>query len=173
MKTMMRRRMIRLMLILTALGALGQQGVFAQRHMEYLNRGLVAVTKSDQVFLSWRIFATDTGQVAFNLYRNDSRVNPGPITGISNYLDPSGSAQDIYTLETLADTVSEWYGPVTVWAQNYLQVPMQTPDGYSPNDASVADLDGDGEMEIIVKMEGSTRDNSQSGYTDPVYLHAY
>lgn len=169
----MRRRMIRLMLIMAAMIMLGQQRVLGQRHMEYLNRGLVAVAKSDQVFLSWRIFATDTGQVAFNLYRNDSLVNSGPITGISNYLDPDGTTQSIYALETVIDTVSEWYGPVTVWGQNYMQIPMQTPDGYSPNDASVADLDGDGEMEIIVKMEGSTRDNSQSGYTDPVYLHAY
>lgn len=152
---------------------LGTQMLRAQRHMEYLNRGLVAVAKPGQVFLSWRIFAADTGQVSFNLYRNDSLVNPEPITGISNYTDTAGSVRGIYTLETLRDTLSERSGPVTVWTTNYLQIPLETPQGYSPNDASVADLDGDGEMEIIVKMEGSTRDNSQSGYTDPVYLHAY
>jgi rhamnogalacturonan endolyase len=148
--------------------------VSGQRHMEYLTRGLVAVKRSGGVFVSWRIFATDTARVEFNLYRNDTLVNQDPITGVSNYLDTAGTSGSFYYLETITDSITrEVSDPVTVWAQNYLQIPLQTPGGYSPNDASVADLDGDGEFEIIVKMEGSTRDNSQSGYTDPVYLHAY
>ena len=44
----------------------------------------------------------------------------------------------------------------------------------SPNDTSVGDLDGDGEYELIVKWDPSnSKDNSQSGYTGPVYLDAY
>ena len=172
-RMMMRRNLIRFMMAIVTLGILGHGELKAQRHMEYLNRGLVAVAQTDQVFLSWRIFATDTGQVAFNLYRNDTLVNPEPITGISNYVDTEGTALSIYALETLVDTTTTMFGPVTVWGQNYLQIPLQTPAGYTPNDASVADLDGDGELEIILKMEGSTRDNSQSGMTDPVFLHAY
>lgn len=148
--------------------------VKAQRNMEYLNRGLVAVTRSGDVFLSWRIFAADTGQVEFNLYRNDSLVNQAPITGKSNYIDTLGTTADVYHLEVTdngADPVAS--APVTVWKSPYLTVPLQTPSGYTPNDASVADLDGDGELDLVVKMEGATRDNSQSGITDPVYLHAY
>jgi rhamnogalacturonan endolyase len=173
MKKMIRGNKGLLKVVIIAVSLLGSGGVFGQRNMEYLNRGLVAVAVQDGVFLSWRIFALDTGTVGFNLYRNDTLVNPEPITGISNYVDPEGSSGSIYTLETKTDTVAEVYGPVSVWGQNYLQIPLQTPSGYTPNDASVADLDGDGELEIIVKMEGSTRDNSQSGYTDPVFLHAY
>nr|GEZ34451.1 hypothetical protein [Tanacetum cinerariifolium] len=53
-----------------------------------------------------------------------------------------------------------------------------TPDGvaytYSANDASVGDVDGDGEYEIILKWDPSnSKDNSQSGYTGNVYLDAY
>lgn len=65
-----------------------------------------------------------------------------------------------------------------------MDVPIQipaggtTPDGvsytYSANDASVGDLDGDGEYEIVLKWDPSnSKDNSQSGYTGNVYLDAY
>ena len=37
-------------------------------------------------------------------------------------------------------------------AQPYLSVPIQTPQGYHANDSSAADLDGDGEYEIVVHM---------------------
>ena len=50
---------------------------------------------------------------------------------------------------------------------------MQTPIGYIAGDASLADLDGDGQYEIIVHMTGRGRDNSQSGFTDEPILHAY
>jgi rhamnogalacturonan endolyase len=148
---------------------------FGQRHMESLTRGLVAVKSFDNIFLSWRMFATDTDSVRFNLYRNDTLVNPSPVEGISNYVDSSGTVNCIYYLETIYDiATTEISTPVTVWHEQYKSIPLQSPgEEYYPNDASVADLDGDGEMEIIVKMEGAARDNSQSGDTDPVFLHAY
>ena len=45
---------------------------------------------------------------------------------------------------------------------------------YRANDASAADLDGDGQYEIILKWDPSnSKDNSQSGYTGEVYVDAY
>ncbi len=44
---------------------------------------------------------------------------------------------------------------------------------YYANDTYVGDVDGDGVYEIIVKWHGFSRDNSQSGYTSPVYLDCY
>ncbi|MBN2613390.1 MAG: hypothetical protein JXB00_17685 [Bacteroidales bacterium] len=45
---------------------------------------------------------------------------------------------------------------------------------YSPNDASFADLDGDGEMEIVIHRVGANaHDNAQDGYTDSPVLQAY
>ena len=45
---------------------------------------------------------------------------------------------------------------------------------YSPNDASVADLDGDGQYEIVLKWDPSnSRDNAQDGYTGNVIFDAY
>ena len=61
-----------------------------------------------------------------------------------------------------------------------LQIPAGgvTPAGesytYSANDTSAADLDGDGNYELIVKWDPSnSKDNSQAGYTGNVYLDAY
>jgi len=45
---------------------------------------------------------------------------------------------------------------------------------YSANDCSVADVDGDGQWEIILKWEPSNaRDNSHDGYTGPTLLDCY
>lgn len=45
---------------------------------------------------------------------------------------------------------------------------------YSASDASVADLDGDGQMEIVLKWDpNNSKDNSHSGFTSPVFIDAY
>ena len=45
---------------------------------------------------------------------------------------------------------------------------------YSANDATVADVDGDGQYEIILKWDPSNaRDNSHDGYTGPTLLDCY
>jgi len=45
---------------------------------------------------------------------------------------------------------------------------------YAPGDASVADLDGDGQYEIVLKWDPSNaRDNAQDGYTADVIIDAY
>lgn len=45
---------------------------------------------------------------------------------------------------------------------------------YSPNDASIGDVDGDGEYEIILKWDPSnSRDNSHDGYTGEVLIDCY
>jgi rhamnogalacturonan endolyase len=58
-------------------------------------------------------------------------------------------------------------------AQPYHAIPLQTPAGYSPNDASLGDLDGDGRYEIVLHQAGVSKDNSQPGVTDTPILQAY
>jgi rhamnogalacturonan endolyase len=55
----------------------------------------------------------------------------------------------------------------------YLSIPLQLPQGYSANDGSVGDSDGDGEYEIVLHASGVGKDNSQKGITDPPVLQAY
>jgi len=155
------------------------------RQMEALDRGLVAVKVSNGVFLSWRLFGTDPANIAFNLYRNGTKINSSPITGATNYVDTGGTNSSVFTVRPVINDVE---GPVSppaaVWAQNYLTVPLQRPAGgttptgesytYSPNDASVGDLDGDGRYEIVLKWDPSnSKDNAHDGYTGPVIIDAY
>jgi hypothetical protein len=58
---------------------------------------------------------------------------------------------------------------------NAAQTPLRkVPVTYSANDASVADVDGDGQYEIILKWDPSNaHDNSQVGLTSPVYMDCY
>jgi rhamnogalacturonan endolyase len=63
--------------------------------------------------------------------------------------------------------------PVNAWEKNYLEIPIQTIENYRPGDASVGDLDGDGEYEIVLHQVSRGRDNSFSGITGTPILDAY
>jgi hypothetical protein len=150
--------------------------VFAQRQVEQLGRGLVAVNVADGVFLSWRMFATDARDDGFNLYRDGQKINSTPITGATNYTDSQGTTSSTYTVHPVVDGVEQSVGgSASVWDSQVLTVNLQRPSTtHQPNDCSIGDLDGDGEYEIIVKWyPDNAKDNSQSGYTDNTYLDAY
>ncbi|OAA28221.1 hypothetical protein UG55_1006194 [Frankia sp. EI5c] len=155
------------------------------KQMEKLNRGLVSVRSGSGNFVSWRLLGTDPAGVGFNLYRGGTKVNPSVITGATNFFDSGAAAGSTYTVRPVLGGVE--YAATESALQlpaGYLDVPLQippggtTPDGvaytYSANDASVGDVDGDGQYEIFVKWDPSnSKDNSQSGYTGNVYVDAY
>ena len=58
----------------------------AQRMMENLSRGLVAVKTTGGVYLSWRLLGQEWCDVTYNVYRNGVRVNNKPLV-TSNYQD--------------------------------------------------------------------------------------
>lgn len=166
---------------------------------EILNRGGVALSTTNGIFISWRYLSTDTKEASFDLYRDGVKINNNPISTVTNYLDPSGNTTSKYVIRTLAGSeVTESTAEITVWENPYLRIPLQRPeegitppytvtndkkvesypDGqsytYTPNDCSVGDVDGDGEYEIIVKWDPSNaRDNSHGGFTGNVYLDCY
>ena len=161
--------------------------------MERLTRGVVAVKVSGGVYVGWRMFGfeydKDTpANVAYAVYRDGAKV--ATVTDSTNYLDASGTASSKYTVRVvLGGTEGADSETASVWAQNYLRVPLKVPAGgmtpsscetaneaytYSANDASVGDVDGDGQYEIILKWDPSNaHDNSQAGCTGNVYLDAY
>ncbi|MBW4080606.1 GDSL-type esterase/lipase family protein [Paenibacillus sp. S150] len=154
------------------------------RQAEYLNRGLVAVLTGNGVFLSWRYLNTDTNDIAFNVYKNGYKVNSAPISDSTNYVDATGADSSRYQISTVIGGKEEMQPETaSVWHNDYLPVPLNKPadgrtkDGgtysYYAGDASVADLDGDGNYEIVFLWSPSnSKDNSQAGYTGNVYIDA-
>lgn len=158
--------------------------IFAQRQMEYLNRGVVAVPDGKgNIFISWRLLVTDIDNVSFNVYRMANnykavKLNVMPLTAFTHFTDKMIDSTKAYTyyvtplVKGKEITASEKF-TVPALAKMYLSVPLRTPEGYTANDASVGDLDGDGEYEIIIHLTGRARDNSQAGITDPPIFQAY
>jgi rhamnogalacturonan endolyase len=169
----------------------------AQRLMENLGRGVIALRQDDKtVFVSWRVLGTDADALAFNLYRatNDGapvKLNAAPITGATNFVDTQSDATRAQTYFVRAVSEGRELEPgarftvaANAPARNYLSIPLEkpangtTPDGagygYVANDCSAADLDGDGEYEIILKWDPTNaKDNAFHGHTGNVFLDAY
>lgn len=156
----------------------------AQRLMENLDRGVVAVRNLDgKTFVSWRLLGTEPNDLAFNLYRTvgsgkAEKLNKQPIKKTTNFLDDltdTASPRTYFVKAIIKGKEDKESKSFTLKPGSvpYLSIPLQTPAGYSANDASAADLDGDGEYEIVIHMAGRGRDNSQKGITDPPIFHAY
>jgi len=156
------------------------------RVMEDLDRGVVAIRKGGSgVYVGWRMLGTEPESVGYNLHRDSTKINTSPITNSCNFLDPVGGTGSTYRVAAVVDgTEHPLSSPVGVWGDTFFDVALNRPAGgttpdavsytYSPHDASVGDLDGDGQYEIVVKWRPSNwKDNSQSGYTGNVYLDAY
>ncbi|MBQ8059679.1 MAG: rhamnogalacturonan lyase [Prevotella sp.] len=157
----------------------------AQTYVERLSRGVVAVPAAEKGnFVSWRFLSTDKPGTTFNLMRDGDVIASG-LANVTNFTDRNGTKDSRYAVQTLVNgTVQETSDEIQAWAQPYLSVPLirpldQTmPDGktctYTPNDCSTADMDGDGDYEIILKWDPSnSHDNSHSGYTGEVFLDCY
>ncbi len=161
--------------------------------VEKLDRGLISVHTGDGNFVNWRLLVDDAPGTAFNLYRDGVLVTS---TSVTNFRDKGASATAGYTVRPVLNGVEQVTvaaekpalrlaadNPVGITAST-MDVPIQippsgtTPTGesysYVANDASVGDLDGDGQLDIVLKWDPSNaKDNSQSGYTGNVFVDAY
>ena len=154
----------------------------AQRQMENLTRGIVAVKRGEgAVYVGWRLFGTDPEKLAFNLYRVSGggtpvKTNEQPITGATNFIDHVADINqplEYFVRPVLDGKELAPSKPAPAWDKNYLEIPIQSIAGYRPGDASVADLNGDGEYEIVLHQASNPKDNSFAGVTGTPVLDAY
>lgn len=158
----------------------------AQRQMENLNRGVVAVKKSTtQIYVSWRLFGNDPAGIAFNLYRSTnsgtaSKINGSiPLTATTDYTDtPASLTTTTYSYFVRpviggveqANSEAATVTATTSGAKQFLSVPLRTDTGpsgpYDVKFAWVGDLDGDGDYDYVVDRLSTLGENEQ-------FLEAY
>lgn len=162
---------------------------FSQMQREKLGRGFIALRASRVVaFLTWRYLSDDSSNISFRIYHGDRLLRTTEKTSarvlIGRYTeDVTFRLVPVVDGEEQLDKVAEYTLPANSPIDGYIEIPLTTiPDStmqsgsvsYSPNDASVGDVDGDGQFEIILKWDPSnSKDNSHSGYTGYVYLDCY
>lgn len=169
-------------------------GAQAQRQMEFLDRGLIALPTGEGVYLGWRILGTDSPDTQFILYAKDQDQEKERFlikTGLNNFIDKAAKdvshtyylVQAVGDQEKMLDSINFTPSARGEVLKNYLSVPIEIPEdgtiegesfSYSANDASVGDLNGDGQYEIILKWQPSNAKNPpQTGFTGNQILDAY
>ena len=175
---------------------------------------MVAIRSSDsKVAVSWRYLQSDPENVAFNIYRNGTKINAKPLSETTFFEDNySGNQQTEYEVRAVVkgkELVSknikgnkakslgqkQDFEEVKIASNGkfvlpanapsgYINIPLNKPaDGITPaghtysytaNDASIGDVDGDGNYEIILKWDPTnSHDNAHDGYTGNVIFDCY
>lgn len=145
----------------------------AQHKMERLGRGTVAVPITGGVMVNWRITGPEyASKATYNLYRGATKIASG--LEVSNYTDAAGTGEG-YSVAAVIGGVEQGRSPaVAPLAKQFFTIPVRAINGsyaaYEINDASVGDLDGDGEYEIVIKRLSIDDTPAATTYH---YLEAY
>ncbi len=159
---------------------------FSKLKREHLGRGVIAIRENPStVAVSWRYLSSDPMDESFDIYRNGEKVNKYPIRNATFFQDIyKGTESVLYTVKAIQSKTESNYQLPSDAPAGYLNIPLNRPENgttpagqsyfYAPNDASIGDVDGDGEYEIILKWDPSNaHDNSHDGYTGEVYFDCY
>ncbi len=181
-----------LLLLLTVGATVGSASAqsnydFTKMQREKLNRGVVAVRENPgKVAVSWRYLSSDPKDQAFDIYRDGKKINSKPVTKSTFFTDNyTGTAPASYVVKPLKGDKSE--GSYTLPAnapEGYINIPLNVPERgvdvwgkeytYVANDASIGDVDGDGQYEIFLKWDPTnSHDNAHDGMTGPTYIDCY
>jgi autotransporter-associated beta strand protein len=164
------------------------ESLHAQRQMETLGRGLVAMRPdATRVYVGWRVLGDDPSDIGFNVYRSIGgaaavKLNASVLTSSTNYLDtpPSNaftSTTTYHVVPVINGVEQTASSPVTLSVtsyQTFLRLQLATP---YPNPAApttpydvkfcwVGDFDGDGEYDFLVDRVPTAASLNQ-------YLEAY
>jgi rhamnogalacturonan endolyase len=167
----------------SSIGGGGGSTVSGRREMESLDRGVVAFNQgSGKVYVGWRMFGTDPGTIAFNLYRStggaaEIKLNTAPITATTDYAD-SGvdlTKSNAYFVKAVIGGAEQaasaaYTLPANTPAQQFISIPLRD-GGLNYAQANVGDLDGDGQYELVVKWSESANVDPGSHTTATAIVH--
>ncbi len=154
----------------------------AQRKTDNLDRGLVVVQtgssgSSTTNLLTWRRLANEYFDVTYNVYKDGTKVASNLTT--TSY-SVSGNSSNQYQVAAVVKGVEQTKcTAVKAWPQYVYKYDVRCPTGYldivlsnvydrngndvtshyQNNDAEFADLDGDGQLEMIIKRINTTDDD--------------
>ena len=137
--------------------------------------------------ISWRLLKTDPSNVAFDIYKSvdgetEVKLNEEPISNTTSWVDADidVSKTNVYrvTLANQAETLCDYTFTSEMAEKFYheIRLNMNVPDAsitYSPDDIQLGDLDGDGELEIVVKREPYDGANQGGWNNGSTLLEAY
>lgn len=149
-------------------------------------RALVAMPSQSQgIYLSWRMLPTDDNSTIYDVLRNGAVV--ATVSNATSYNDAEGCARDSYSVVVKRNgSEIETTKAVSPWDNIYKTLKTDRPAGgttpsgekysYFPSDCEVADADGDGEYELLLKWDPTnSKDNGSSGnsYTGNCIIDCY
>ncbi|GAO29451.1 T9SS type A sorting domain-containing protein [Geofilum rubicundum] len=182
----MMRSWIKVLASLVVLLGLWAPQALGQKQVEKLGRGAIAIREGSGYWINWRLLGDEPYATAFNIYRDGTKLNEEVIADVTAYMDADAPLGSQYIVKAVIDGVeqAEVYPARVIdnregtggWFDIPLKRPAQGPEGgyYHSNDASVGDLLGNGEYEIVLKWDpDNAKDNSQGGITDNVFLDGY
>ena len=147
------------------------KGYAKTRVAERLDRGLTVLPAgANKVYLSWRLLADDPKDIAFNVYRRTGSTKTVPLSSA-----PVGKTTDFLDSSAPAGKVSEYFvRPVVAGKEGASGRSAQASPGeatgyrsvklkgdYTFQKAGIADLDGDGRFDFVIKQP---RDNIDPWY---------
>lgn len=138
------------------------KGYATQRIEEKLGRGLVLnkINEGKAVYVSWRLLKTDGESVGFNVYRSVNgkakKLNKKAITKTTDFVDTNPQEGDVaYWIETVdgknkTNSEKKSICAISEGETNYTSIKLKDPNLIAGR-VALADLDGDGEYDYIIR----------------------
>lgn len=150
------------------------QGFAPKRITENLNRALSAVPTTDGkgVYLAWRLLNSDNETTSFNVYRSEKgitkKLNKKPVKTTTGFTDFNPSKNSVEYSISIIENKKErkTSDKITVCfpeLKNYISIKTDAKDRIGK--MGVADLNGDGVYDFIVRTPASNVDPGMPGDT--------
>lgn len=153
------------------------EGYATERVKEQLDRGLVAAPKADGrgIHIGWRLLESDPTEVAFHLYRSangkQKRLTKKPLREVCDFTDHDPAAGKADYWVTMIDGKGKVVGTSEKLCverpllTNYRSIKLNNPKA-RVGKVAVADLNGDGTYDYIVRTPDSNVDPGMPGNMD-------